>query len=106
MAMTSEERSRRLDIGRSGAEPVHQRGEAGKAGVDRRAVVDRDRLARGQAQHQERHGDAVVEMGRDQAAARRRPRRCRARSGVGAHLERHAVGGEAGRDARPAGRFP
>ena len=80
--------------------PFISAAKPGKAGVDRRAVVDRHRFARGQAQHQEGHGDAMVEMRRHQAAARRRRAGAVHDQIVGAHLVTHAVGQKAGRDAR------
>ena len=47
------------------AQSVHQRGEAREAGLDRLGTLDRDRLRREAAQHQEAHGDPVVELGVD-----------------------------------------
>src|SRR5258708_31798093 len=84
------------------AEPVHQGGEAWERGVDRRAVIDRHGLARTETQHQEGHGDAVVEMGLDQPATRRRLAVAMHGEAVGTHLMLHAVSGEARRDARQA----
>ena len=75
-----------------GAEPVHEVDEAGKAGVDRRPVVDADRRRRRHAEDEKGHGDAMVELRRDGAAARRR--------------HSSAVDGQAvavGRDLSPAG---
>ena len=56
--------------GNSRSEPGHHLEEARETRRDHRAVIDRDRAARGEAHDQEAHGDAVVEMGRDRAAAR------------------------------------
>ena len=54
-----------------GAEPVHQRDEAGEARGDGGAVVDAHRPLRRHAQHQERHGDAMIEPRGDRGAAAR-----------------------------------
>src|SRR5262245_23599816 len=51
------------------AQPLHQRAELGKAGGDHGGVVDRDRPVGAEAERQEGHGDAVVEVGGDRAAA-------------------------------------
>src|SRR5882762_3868163 len=58
--------SRRTDPGTEAAEQFR---EAGEAGVDGGAVVDRHPIAGGDAEDEEGHGDAVVEMGHDHAAA-------------------------------------
>ena len=55
-----------------GAELPHQRDEGREARLDHGAVVDGHRVAGGEPHDEERHGDAVVEMGRDRAAARDR----------------------------------
>ena len=52
------------------AEPRHQRPEGRKAGGDHGLVVDRHRLLRREPHDEKAHGDAMVEMGFDQAAAR------------------------------------
>src|SRR5689334_7167145 len=56
-------------LGDAGAEAVHQVHEAGKAGVDETRVVHRDRLGRGNAEHQEAHGDAMVHGSGDGGAS-------------------------------------
>ena len=55
--------------------------------------IDLDRLAGRQAQHQKRHGDAVVHVGRDQPATRGRgATRSLHHQAVLAHLELDPVG--------------
>ena len=56
-----------------GAQPAHQRDEGREARRDHGAVIDGHRLLRGKAHDEEGHGDAVVEMGRDRAAAPHAP---------------------------------
>src|SRR5262249_57168232 len=52
------------------AESAHEAEKIREARRDECAVVDRDRLSARKAHHQERHGDAMVHVGGDGAAAR------------------------------------
>src|SRR4029078_6541470 len=52
-----------------GAELRHQRAKIGKARRDHGRVVDGDRLTRAKPERKKGHGDAMVHMRRNQAAA-------------------------------------
>ena len=52
-----------------GTETLHQVCKTRKAGVDGRPVIDGDGLSCGQAQDEKGHGDAMIEMRRDQATS-------------------------------------
>ena len=80
----------------AGAGRLHQRREAGEAGVDEGGVVDGDGGVRGEAEDQGAHGDAVVHAGGDQAAARGRAAGAVDEEIVARDLDRDAVGGEHG----------
>ena len=54
---------------KSAAHPPHHVDEAREAGRDERGVVDPHRLLARKPHHQRRHRDAVIHVGRDQAAA-------------------------------------
>src|SRR5262245_43571983 len=58
---TPSRRSLRHRVGR--AQPLHQRAELGKAGGDNGRVVDGDGPVGAEAERQEGHGDAVIQMG-------------------------------------------
>ncbi len=45
-----------------GTQSVHQRDKAREAGINRGAVIDPDRPLRGKPQHQEGHGNAMIEF--------------------------------------------
>ena len=62
------------------AQPAHHVDEAREAGLDHGGVVDAAPALARQPHHERRHGDAVIHVGRDEAAAGERGR-CRARSG-------------------------
>ena len=55
------------------AEIVHHGDESGKTRRDDAAVIDDDRLPGRQPHDEKRHGDAVIEPGRDTASTWRRP---------------------------------
>src|SRR6202035_5196238 len=50
-------------------EPGHERREAGEARRDHADIVDGDRIGGAKPKGEERHGDAVIHMGRDETAA-------------------------------------
>src|SRR5262245_18248018 len=61
---------RAVASGKLRAEAAHQAEKIGEARRNECGVVDRDRFSARKAHHQERHGDAVIHVGRDGAAAR------------------------------------
>src|SRR5262249_58853028 len=52
-----------------GAQRSHQFDEARKARADEAAIVDAHRAFAGQSQHERRHGNAVIHVSLDEAAA-------------------------------------
>src|SRR5262245_9665435 len=64
MAMIMRERSSEL-----GSESRHHLHEIREARCDHAHVIDRDRIARTKTKREKRHGDAMVHMCRDEAAA-------------------------------------
>ena len=88
------------------AEAAHQVLIFGEAGGDHGDVIHRDRLLRRQAHGEEAHGDAVIHVGGDGAAAGHLSP-CRSRSGRRLRSScGDAIGGRARPRWRPAGRFP
>ena len=65
---------------RSAPSPRISSTKPGKLVAMKARVVDADRLVAGQPHDESRHGDAVIHVGRDHAAAGARPRPCTIRS--------------------------
>src|SRR4051794_1360379 len=76
------------------AEPVHERGKAGKARLDRARIVDRGGMLGGSAKDEEGHRDAMVEPRFDRGAAARRASLALDDERLAVDLHLGAAGGE------------
>src|SRR5262249_61389397 len=93
-------------LGQAGPKAVHQGHETGKARVDGGTVVDGDGTLCRHAEHEEGHGDAMIEIGHDLRSAGGVLAAAAHGQAVLALSDLYAAGGQPAPPPPPSGPFP